>query len=276
MSGADDTLPILLEAIGLTRRFGALLAVDEVDLGVRTGEVRALIGPNGAGKSTLVAMLVGRLAATRGRVRFDGHDVTELDPAARVRLGMGYTFQITEVFPDLDVRENVAVGLPRQLAGSARERAIDETLARFDLERFGARRAGELSYGHRRLLELATVMGAKPRLLMLDEPTQGLSDEEIERFVEIVRELAGRRTLLLIEHNMDVVMALATRVSVLHEGRLIAEGTPAEIRADAAVQSAYLGASPDEADAGPDEAPDGSRDEPRDGSPGTPPSGGSS
>ena len=235
--------PPLLEARALTRRFGGLLAVDAVDLAVRAGEVRALIGSNGAGKSTLVAMLVGRLAPSAGSVWFDGRDVTALSPARRIRLGMGYTFQITRVFPELDVRENVAVALQRVVParGGARARAIDAALSRFALAELGGRRAGELSYGHRRLLELAMATSVEPRLLMLDEPTQGLSDREIEGFVAVVRELAERCTVLLIEHNMDVVMALASRISVMHEGRLLAEGTPAEIRADAAVQRAYLG-----------------------------------
>ena len=231
----------LLEARALTRRFGGLLAVDEVSLAVAEGEIRALIGSNGAGKSTLVAMLVGRLAPTSGRVRFDGRDVTDLAPAARVALGMGYTFQITRIFAELDVRDNVTVAVQRHVRGAARARAVDAALERFDLAALGGRRAGELSYGHRRLLELAMATAGTPRLMLLDEPTQGLGDGEIERFVAVVRELATRCTVLLIEHNMDVVMALASRVSVLHEGRLLADGSPAAIRANVEVQRAYLG-----------------------------------
>ena len=231
----------LLEARGLTRRFGGLVAVDDVDLAVRTGEVRALIGSNGAGKSTLVAMLVGRLRPSAGTVRFGGRDVTALPPARRIALGMGYTFQITRVFPELDVADNVAVALQRHVAPGARDAAVDAALARFELGALARRRAGELSYGHRRLLELAMATAAEPRLLMLDEPTQGLSDAEIENFAGVVRDLAERCTVLLIEHNMDVVMALSSHIAVLHEGRLIADGTPEAIRADAAVQEAYLG-----------------------------------
>lgn len=231
----------LLEARGLTRRFGGLVAVDDVDLAVRTGEVRALIGSNGAGKSTLVAMLVGRLLPSAGTVHFDGRDVTALPPARRVALGMGYTFQITRVFPELDVADNVAVALQRHVAPRARDAAIDAALERFELGALARRRAGELSYGHRRLLELAMATATEPRLLMLDEPTQGLSDAEIENFADVVRGIAARCTILLIEHNMDVVMTLSSHVAVLHEGRLIADGTPAEIRADTAVQEAYLG-----------------------------------
>ena len=234
----------LLEARALTRRFGGLVAVDDVGLAVHAGEVRALIGSNGAGKSTLVAMLVGRLSPTSGTVWFEGRDVTALAPAKRVALGMGYTFQITRVFPELDVADNVAVALQRHVAPRARDAAVHEALARFELDALAPRRAGELSYGHRRLLELAMATATEPRLLMLDEPTQGLSDAEIENFAGVVGELATRCTILLIEHNMDVVMRLASAVSVLHEGRLIASGTPAEIRADEAVQRAYLGAPP--------------------------------
>jgi len=239
-SGDARTTP-LLEAHALTRRFGGLLAVDEVDLAVHAGEIRALIGSNGAGKSTLVAMLVGRLTPTSGTVRFEGRDVTALSPARRVALGMGYTFQITRVFPELGVRDNVIVGLQRRVAAGAREAAVERALARFELGSLAGRRAGELSYGHRRLLELAMATAGEPRLLMLDEPTQGLSDTEIENFTAVVERLAERCTILLIEHNMDVVMALASRVSVLHEGRLLAEGTPEEIRSNADVQHAYLG-----------------------------------
>ena len=239
---ADEGGTPLLEARGLTRRFGGLVAVDDVSLAVASGEIRALIGSNGAGKSTLVAMLIGRLAPTAGTVRFDGRDVTALAPAGRVALGMGYTFQITRVFPELGVRENIAVAVQRHVRpGAAREAMIDAALERFELVALAGRRAGELSYGHRRLLELAAATTGEPRLLMLDEPTQGLSEAEIERFVEVVRALAARCTILLIEHNMDVVMALASHISVLHEGRLLAEGSPAEIRADASVQQAYLG-----------------------------------
>ena len=220
---------------------------------MRTGEVRALIGSNGAGKSTLVAMLVGRLAPSAGAVRFAGRDVTRLSPAERVALGMGYTFQITRVFPELDVVDNVTVALQRQVARGTRDAAVADALARFDLGALAGRRAGELSYGHRRLLELAMATATEPRLLMLDEPTQGLSEAEIDNFGEVVRGLAARCTILLIEHNMDVVMSLASTVSVLHEGRLIASGSPAEIRADEAVQRAYLGAPLDAHDPPPAE-----------------------
>ena len=234
---------VLLEAQELTRRFGGLVAVDDVSLAVTAGEVRALIGSNGAGKSTLVAMLVGRLRPTSGRVRFDGRDVTGLPPSRRVALGMGYTFQITQVFPELGVRDNITVALQRHVPSVERDAAVAAALERFGIAALAGRRAGELSYGHRRLLELAMATAGEPRLLMLDEPTQGLSDDEIEGFVGVVGDLAARTTVLLIEHNMDVVMALATRISVLHEGRLLAEGTPAEIRANADVQHAYLGTS---------------------------------
>jgi len=239
--GAVGAPAALLEARGLTRRFGGLVAVDDVSLSVFPGEVRALIGSNGAGKSTLVAMLVGRLAPSSGTVHFEGRDVTALAPARRVALGMGYTFQITRIFPELDVDENVAVALQRHVAPGVRDAAIAAALDRFELGALARRRAGELSYGHRRLLELAMATAGEPRLLMLDEPTQGLSDAEIENFAGVVRALAERCTILLIEHNMAVVMNLASRVSVLHEGRLLADGAPAEIRANEAVQRAYLG-----------------------------------
>jgi branched-chain amino acid transport system ATP-binding protein len=231
----------LIATRGLTRDFGGLRAVDGVDFDLPEGEIRAVIGPNGAGKTTFVGLLCGRLRPSAGRVFWRGRDVTALPAHARVRLGIAYTFQITSVFGNLTLAENVALAVGRR--GAADPEA--ETLAALD--RVGlAGRAGERaraqSYGHQRLLEIAMGLALRPRLLILDEPTQGLAAGEIDRFVHLVREVAADATVLLIEHNMDVVMTLAERITVLEFGAVLAEGTPAEIRRSPAVQAAYLGA----------------------------------
>ena len=225
----------LLETTRLTRDFGGLRAVDQVGFRLRPGEIRGVIGPNGAGKTTFVSLLSGRLRPTRGRIRFEGRDITRLAPDRRVRLGIVYTFQITSIFRDLTVAENVALSALRTGAepGAA--------LARVGLADRAGEIAGNLSYGHQRLLEIAMGLALRPRLLILDEPTQGLSEGEIETFKALVREIAREATVILIEHNMDVVMDLAERITVLDQGAVLAEGSPEEIRADARVQAAYLG-----------------------------------
>jgi branched-chain amino acid transport system ATP-binding protein len=231
---------VILEARKLTRHFGGLRAVDSVDLDVAQGAVHALIGPNGAGKTTLVGLICGRLAPTAGSIRFGGRDITRLPAHVRVRLGIAYTFQITSIFPRLTAFDNVALAVQsrgsRDLAA-----ATGAALVRVGLADRAGQPAGALAYGHQRLLELAMSLALSPVLLILDEPTQGLADSEIAAFKAIVREVAGNATVLLIEHNMDVVMDLADRITVLNFGSVLATGTPGEIRADPAVQAAYLG-----------------------------------
>lgn len=230
----------LIATRGLTRRFGGLTAVDSVDFDLPEGEVRAVIGPNGAGKTTFVGLLCGRIRPSAGRVDWEGRDITHLPAHARVRLGIAYTFQITSVFGNLTLADNVALAVQRR--GAADLEA--ETLAALDrvgLADRAGQRAGEQSYGHQRLLEIAMGLALSPRLLILDEPTQGLAAGEIDRFLGLVRDVASTTTVLLIEHNMDVVMTLAERITVLEFGRVLAEGSPADIRASRAVQAAYLG-----------------------------------
>ncbi len=231
----------LLSVRGLAKDYDGVRAVHDVSLDVERGEVRALIGPNGAGKTTLVGMICGRVEPSGGRVIFGGQDITGLAAHRRTRLGMAYTFQITSIYARLPVSENVALAARPQIAGGKVARAVASALAQVGLEEFSSALAGDLSYGHQRLLEIAMGLVQSPRLLILDEPTQGLSEAEIARFLALVRSLAGDMTILLIEHNMDVVMALADRVSVLSAGELLFEGTPNEVRADPGVQSAYLG-----------------------------------
>lgn len=235
----------LLEARGLVCHFGGLKAVDGVDIDLAPDEIHALIGPNGAGKSTLVGLLAGRIAAQAGSIRLGGRDITRLPAHRRVRQGIAYTFQITQIFARLSVFDNVALavlgGAPGAGGRSALEREVGEALDRVGLADRADEVAGTLSYGHQRLLEIALGLALRPRLLILDEPTQGLAGAEIAAFKRLVAGLPPRTAILLIEHNMEVVMDLAQRITVLNFGRVLASGPPGAIRADAAVQAAYLG-----------------------------------
>ncbi|MDG4882292.1 ABC transporter ATP-binding protein [Mesorhizobium sp. WSM4884] len=237
----------LLTTKGLSRHFGGLRAVDGVDFALIPGEIRAIIGPNGAGKTTFVSLLSGRIRPSAGMIVFDGADITTMPAYKRVRLGVAYTFQITSVFANLTAFDNVALPVQRTLTdGRSKGQVRAGVMAA--LERTGlADRAGtlaaHLSYGHQRLLEVAMGLALKPRLLILDEPTQGLADSEIDNFTALVREIAKDATVLLIEHNMPVVMQLADRITVFNSGKILAEGTPEQIRANTAVQDAYLGAT---------------------------------
>ena len=239
---------MLLQARGLAKRFEGLHAVQGVDLDLPEGEIRALIGPNGAGKTTLVGMIAGRIAPSDGRVIFDARDVTRLPAHRRIAQGMAYTFQITSVFARLSVAENVGLAARRHRRGAEARDAVTDALDRVGLAAQAEAEAGGLAYGHQRLLELAMGIVQRPRLLILDEPTQGLSEGEIAGFEALIRDLARTTTILLIEHNMRVVMALAQRITVLDAGRVLAEGTPDEIHANSDVQAAYLGGSRDAAD----------------------------
>jgi branched-chain amino acid transport system ATP-binding protein len=244
----------LLSTAGLSRHYGGLRAVDDVSFALAQGEVRAIIGPNGAGKSTFVGLISGRILPTAGRITFEGRDITDLPAHRRVGLGIAYTFQITSIYGKLSVFDNVALAAQssmgrrgvRPLAQAVSpafelQRRVGEALARVGLAERKAARASTLAYGHQRLLEVAMGLALAPRLLILDEPTQGLSDAEIAGFCELIRAMAREVTVLLIEHNMDVVMQLAQRITVMSNGAILAEGSPAEIRANAAVQRAYLG-----------------------------------
>lgn len=231
----------LLQARGLVRHFGGLRAIDGVDFALMPGEIHALIGPNGAGKTTLVGLLSGRIAADAGRVLLAGLDITDLAAHARVRQGIAYTFQITSIFPRLSVFDNVALAAQSQGARDVRA-AVGAALARVGLDGLATQCAGELSYGHQRLVELAMGLALRPRVLILDEPTQGLAAGEIAAFIALIQALVPVTAVLLIEHNMDVVMDMATRITVLNFGRVLATGTPADIRANPVVQEAYLGA----------------------------------
>ena len=245
----------LLTTEGLSRHFGGVQAVNAVDFALARGEIRAVIGPNGAGKTTLVGMICGRVPASAGRITFEGVDITRMKPWNRVDRGIVYTFQITSVFANLTCFDNVALAVQRSQAWGAEAqwrrrwqgargnlaRNVETVLERVGLASRSAAFASTLSYGHQRLLELAIGLALRPKLLILDEPTQGLAGDEIAGFCDLVREVAIDATVLLIEHNMSVVMELAHRITVMNNGAILAEGGPAEIEADPVVQRAYLG-----------------------------------
>ena len=233
----------ILETRGLTKTYAGLQANTDIDFKLARGKITALIGPNGAGKSTFVGMVSGRTPATSGQVFFEGRDISALAAHARIQLGLAYTFQITSIFPGLPVHENVALAARRVLGSNPAKTAqkVDDVLRRVGLEDRADQIAGDLSYGHQRLLEIAMGLAQDPKIFILDEPTQGLAEAEVKDFITLIRDLAGETTILLIEHNMKVVMAAADHITVLDQGRILANGTPAEIHANAAVQAAYLG-----------------------------------
>jgi branched-chain amino acid transport system ATP-binding protein len=232
-----------ISADGISRHFGGLIAVDQVDFAVPRGEIRAIIGPNGAGKSTFVGMLCGRIPVSAGRIMFDGKDVTALPAHKRIRQGIAYTFQITSIYGRLSLQDNVRLATSWRWGNDERaiQNTIEESLEKVGLADRIDQMAGDLSYGHQRLLEIAMGISQHPQLLILDEPTQGLADSEIAGFVKLIRELGGDMTILLIEHNMNVVMDTADQITVLNLGKVLATGTPADIRANREVQIAYLG-----------------------------------
>ncbi len=244
----------VLEVKNVSKRFGNLVAVRDVSLTVKKGELRAVIGPNGAGKTTFFNLISGFFPPSAGTVIFEDMDVTDLSAQKRVVLGMARTFQITEIFPELSVYENVRIGA-ESAAGfrlrpwlSAVEKSeirnlVDETLALCGLTDKAGRLVGELAHGHQRATEIAMALTLRPRLLLLDEPTSGMGDQETYEITQLVRRLHrdSNFTIVLIEHDMRVVFHLADFITVLDQGALLAEGTPKEIEANPAVQAAYLG-----------------------------------
>ena len=244
----------LLELAELTRRFGGLVAVDHVSMRVEEGEVRAIIGPNGAGKSTLFNLITGVLKPAEGSVHFAGEPVTGLSQPRICQRGIARTFQLTALFPEMSARDNARLAAQAKEArrwhfqGGAATLAragahADRALERLGLERIVDRPAGLLSHGDQRLLEVAMALAQEPRLLLLDEPTQGLSVEETEQAVQTLAGLLadGQMTVLLVEHDMEVVFRLAHQITVLHRGAVIADGPPQAIKDNTQVQSAYLG-----------------------------------
>jgi branched-chain amino acid transport system ATP-binding protein len=242
----------LLAVEHLRKSFGSLVVSDDISIAFARGELHALIGPNGAGKTTLIHQVSGLMPSDAGRIRFDGEEVTRLDMAARASKGLVRSFQITSVLPAFSALENVALAAQarsgssfRFLAPAGGEEELNAAalaaLKRVGMERRAHVQAGILSHGEKRLLEIAIALAARPKLLLLDEPLAGLGQDESEASIRLLAELKRELTIVLVEHDMDAVFALADRVSVLVYGRVIATGSPAEIQANAAVREAYLG-----------------------------------
>jgi branched-chain amino acid transport system ATP-binding protein len=244
----------LLECRGLTKKWGAVVAVDQVDISVNAGEVVALIGPNGAGKSTVFNLIAGAIKKTAGTVSFGGDRVEQLHAAKLARRGLGRTYQITCLFPQLTALENVRIALQSREEGRLNpvpsstmiKRTTDEAmewLSRVHLRAHAHTLAGVLAHGDQRLLEIATALATKPKLALLDEPTQGMSVDETRGTVDMLKSLlrGTEMAVLLVEHDLEVVFGLAHRIVVLDQGKKIADGCPETVKADPAVQRAYLG-----------------------------------
>jgi branched-chain amino acid transport system ATP-binding protein len=245
----------ILETEGLTKEFRGFVAVSDVALKVQRGTIHGLIGPNGAGKTTCFNLLTKFLPPTRGTIRYEGRDITGMKPAEVARLGLVRSFQISAVFPNLSVLENVRVALQRARGGSFDFWRSQALLRRFDeramalledvgLTEYARHSAGELPYGRKRALELATTLALEPVMLLLDEPTAGMTHEDVGRIMALVSRVAKGRTVLLVEHNLTVVSGLCDMITVLTRGRVLAEGTYAEVSRNEEVKAAYLGTDP--------------------------------
>ena len=247
----------LLSTRGLTRQYGGLVAVDTVNFNLYQDHIHAIIGPNGAGKTTLVSLIGGRTAPSSVRIYFTGNAITGISSAKCVQAGVVYSFQVTSVFSNLICYENVALSVQRNLRAQQKgmalfgkwsmisendiEQAVSKYLLKVGLAGVETQIAGTLPYGHQKLLEVAMSLAAGPELLILDEPTQGLAEAEIENLTQLIREISKSVKVLLIEHNMEVVFKLAEHITVMDNGSILAEGTPAEIENNHAVQASYLG-----------------------------------
>ncbi len=243
-------MPAILETQGLTKRFGGLVAVDQVDFTLEEGELRAVIGPNGAGKTTFFNMLAGNLPPTEGKISFKGRDITSLTSHQISHLGVGRSFQITNIFPELTVFENVRVSAQSRKTtynwwsyGGGHKDLNEKT--NFILEYIGLEDkrdepAGVLAHGEQRYLEIGITLATDPELLLLDEPTAGMSPAETVQTAELIRKVAADHTVVLVEHDMEVVMGISEKITVLHDGRVLATGTPDEVRANDEVQRVYL------------------------------------
>jgi branched-chain amino acid transport system ATP-binding protein len=248
---SDDNI---LETRALTKEFKGFVAVNKVDLKVRRGSIHALIGPNGAGKTTCFNLLTKFLTPTSGTITFDGIDITAESSAHIARRGVIRSFQISSVFPHLTVLENVRVALQRELHNSFHfwksERTLDSLNARalallreVDLEQFANLTAVELSYGRKRALEIATTLAMNPKLMLLDEPTQGMGLEDVDRIRQLIKKVAADRTVLMVEHNMSVVASIADTITVLQRGATLAEGPYEQVSKNPAVIEAYMGSA---------------------------------
>ncbi|TFZ01556.1 ABC transporter ATP-binding protein [Ramlibacter rhizophilus] len=244
----------ILETRGLTKEFKGFVAVSEVDLKVRRGDIHALIGPNGAGKTTYFNLLTKFLPPTRGSIVFNGRDITHEKPAQTARRGIVRSFQISAVFPHMTVLENVRAALQRNLGTSfhfwkseaslhALHERARQLLAEVDLQDFADELTVNLPYGRKRALELATTMALEPELMLLDEPTQGMGHEDVGRVTQLIKKVSAGRTILMVEHNMNVVSSIADRITVLQRGAVIADGPYEEVSRNPQVIEAYMGSA---------------------------------
>ena len=245
----------ILQVRGLTVRFGTLVAVNDVSFDAQRGHITSVIGPNGAGKSSLFNLISGAIRPSSGQVLFEGVDLTGAPPDRMLAAGLARSFQITNLFFELPVRENLRLAaqfveggrglLRRASASKAALARVDELIERFNLRRQADELAGFLSHGEQRRLEIAVALAARPRMLLLDEPTQGMSHADTQETAALIRSLAeDGLSILLVEHDVDLVMALSDHVLVMHQGARLAEGPPRQVRADPAVQAAYFGSAP--------------------------------
>ena len=243
---------VILETSGLTKQFSGFTAVDSVDLSIRRGVIHALIGPNGAGKTTCFNLLTKFLKPTRGRISYNGRDITAMKPADIARLGLVRSFQISAVFPHLTVLENVRIALQRKRGGSfdfwrsdgslgAMDERATELLDAVGLAGLAGTPAVELPYGRKRALEIATTLALDPEMMLLDEPTSGMTAADVERITDLIRTVAQNRTVLMVEHNLSVVASLSHTITVLARGRILAEGDYAAVSRDPRVVEAYIG-----------------------------------
>lgn len=245
---------VVLETKALTKEFKGFTAVSDVNLKVQRGHIHALIGPNGAGKTTCFNLLTKFLTPTSGQILFNGKDITKAKPSQIARQGIIRSFQISAVFPHLTVMENVRIGLQRPLGNSFHfwksEKGLSvlndkamELLALVDLEGFADTMTVDLPYGRKRALEIATTLGMEPELMLLDEPTQGMGHEDVDRVTQLIKKVSAGRTILMVEHNMNVVAGISDCISVLQRGAVLAEGSYAEVSANPAVMEAYMGST---------------------------------
>ena len=247
-----STADIILETTGLTKEFRGFVAVSDVSLRIHRGSIHALIGPNGAGKTTCFNLLTKYLAPTRGRITYNGQDITAMKPADIARLGLVRSFQISAVFPHLSVLENVRIALQRERGSSfdfwRSERVLRDLNPRalelvdaVGLASFADNLAGELSYGRKRALEIATTLAVNPEMMLLDEPTSGMAAEDVDRITALIKRVSENRTVLMVEHNLSVVSSLSDRITVLARGQVLAEGDYASVSGDPRVVEAYIG-----------------------------------
>ena len=242
----------LLETKGLTKSFGALNAVSDVDLTVEKGVIHSIIGPNGAGKTTLFNLLSGVYQPTSGNIKFQGRDITSSKLYERSRIGVGRSFQITSIFPELAVRENVRLSVQSRgkknfsvLRKAAEMKEVEEkttvVLEKMELRKFEDQRAGTIPYGSQRSLDMAIALATEPILLLLDEPTSGMTPEDTHKMIKLIKKISRLYTIILIEHHMNVVMSISDEITVLHQGRILTQGHPDFVKENEEVKRAYLG-----------------------------------